>query len=102
MSLETYRSIRRDVDKPFTPVGAHTQVTTLGSAVVLDPPAGATRILLQTVTQNIRYRLDGVNPVANVGFRQTPTDGPVTIECPGGIRVIQESPSATIDYQWGR
>ena len=84
----------------FTPSGAHTQVADLSSAVTLAKPAGATQLMLQPLTNNIRYRLDGVAPDASTGF-QLEAGTLLVIPVPGAdVRVIEETASASLEYQW--
>ncbi len=87
-------------DDVFTPVGAHTSNATLTSAVTLTPPTGATKLLIQIFTANVRYRLDGTNPTASVGFRWAAGDS-VVLSVNSAVRIIQESAGAGVEYQWG-
>jgi len=48
------------------------QITSLGSAVGLTPPAGAVYAVLQAEGQVVRYRDDGTNPTATVGMMLYP------------------------------
>jgi len=84
----------------FDPVGSHTQNSSLSSAQTLTKPAGASRIFLQALTQNIRVTLDGTTPTASKGFQVT--SGEYIVIPFGGtaIKVIEESASASIEYQW--
>lgn len=85
---------------PITPVGAHTQVTPVPVATVA-VAAGATAIMMQVQAQNVRYRLDGVNPTATLGFQLKAGDPPVVVPVTGAdIRFIQEVAGAILDYQW--
>ena len=103
MTLASYRTIiaKGQIPKPFIPVGSHTTDATVSAATTLTRPAGATRLLLQTSTQNVRFTLDGTTPTATTGFLVTTTDGPVTIETVLDVEVIEVAASATIQYQWG-
>lgn len=85
----------------YTPVGAHTS-TALGAAAVTDVrPAGATQVILQALTQNVRFRLDGVNPTAAVGFQILAGSPPVIIGVAGAdIRYIRELAGAVLERQW--
>jgi hypothetical protein len=85
----------------FTPSGAHTENASLSSAVTLTKPEGAHAIIMQCFDQNVRYRLDGTNPDADTGFRLTAGNDPVVIPVPGDdVRVIEETATATLQYQW--
>lgn len=47
----------------------YTQITNLAAAVGLGTiPAGTETVVLQSETQNVRYRDDGTNPTAAVGM----------------------------------
>lgn len=50
-----------------TPVG-YQQITSLGAAVGLTIPAGATQALISVSTQIVRLRSDGTDPTTAVGF----------------------------------
>lgn len=90
-------------DFTFNPVGAHAEDTTVSSATTLTPPTGATKLLLQAITQNVRYTLDGSTPDANTGFQLKAADPPILIPIKAGQTVItiEETASAVIQYQWG-
>lgn len=45
------------------------QVTGMTSAKTLTPPSGATHALIQTESQNVRWRDDGTSPTASVGVQ---------------------------------
>ena len=87
----------------FTPVGAHVDGPDVSSAVTLTPPAGATKLLIQALTQNVRFTLDGTAPEAAKGFQLKAGDPPIMI--PIGrftvIKVIEEAATADLQYQWG-
>ncbi len=87
----------------FVPVGAHTSVSDLSSAVTLTPPAGADRIYLQAVGQSLRYTFDGTVPTATIGF-QFPTGGDgalFVLKGSASLKFIQETAGASMQYQWG-
>jgi hypothetical protein len=88
---------------PFTPIGAHTSNAALSSAVTLTPAAGADQLLIQALTQNVRVTVGGTTPTATLGFQLKAGDPAVLIGLSGAtvIRVIEETASATIQYQWG-
>lgn len=89
-------------ERVFTPLGAHASNGSLASAAVLTAPAGADFLMLQAISQNVRFRLDGVNPTASVGFQLAAGDAITLPVNPGDtLRVIEEAASATIQYQWG-
>lgn len=91
-------------DAPFTPLGAHTQVANLASAVTLTPPARARNIVVQAFGANVRYTLDvdtTTVPTATKGFVITAGSDPVIIPIRSNIRFIQEGAGASLEYQWG-
>ena len=84
-------------------VGSHFDGTTISSATTLTPPTGATKIMIQALTQNVRYTLDGTAPEAAKGFQLLAGDPPLVIPLGSGmtIKVIQETATADLQYQWG-
>lgn len=90
--------------RAFTPVGDHTSNGSISSATALTPPATANALLIQATGQNVRYTLDGTTPTASTGFVLRSDDQPLIIDVGVGmeIKVIQESATATVQYQWGR
>lgn len=81
-------------------VGSHTTNSSLASAVTLTRPAGANRIMLQAFTQNVRFTLDGTVPTSSAGFRLDVGTYIVLPFTSTAITVIEESASASIQYQW--
>ena len=49
------------------PLG-YEQITDLSSAVTLTPPTGTRLVVVQCETQAVRWRDDGVSPLATVGM----------------------------------
>jgi len=88
----------------FSPVGAHVDGADISSAVTLTPPAGATKIMIQSVTQNARITLDGTVPTATKGFQLQNGDQMMLIPLGDDtvIKVIEETATADLQYQWGR
>ena len=92
-------------DFAIAPVGAHTTNSSLGSAVTLTQPSGASRILLQAFTQNVRFLFTETTnttvPTASVGFRLLAGER-IDLSVPTGclLKVIEETASASIQYQW--
>ena len=97
----------------FDPITSHTHTSTaLGAGVVtltapvadpLGAPAG--KIMIQTLTQNVRYTLVvGATPTSSVGFQLKAGDIPRVI--PVGvntvIKVIREADGAVLQYQWAK
>jgi hypothetical protein len=85
----------------YAPVGAHVSGANIAAATALVKPAGASQILIQALTQNVRFTLDGSDPTAAVGFQLLAGSAPVIISVPGvSIKVIQEAAAASLQYQW--
>ena len=87
----------------FNPVGAHGQNASLNTVQTLTIPSGATNIIAQAQTQNVRYTLDGTTPTASKGFQLE--KGAAAVNIPIGpnttLKFIEESASAALDYQFG-
>lgn len=87
----------------FDPVAnSHTENGSLSAAVTITPSTGATKLLLQALTQNIRFTIDGTTPTASKGFQLA--DGEMRVIPIGGntvIKVIEETASADIEYVSG-
>lgn len=94
----------KDALSGFNPVGAHVDGTDISSAVALSPASGAIKVLIQALTQNVRYTLDGTTPTASKGFQLKAGDPPVVIMLEDGttITLIEETATADIQYQWGQ
>ncbi len=87
----------------LTPVASgFTSGRNISAATTLTPPSGATKLLVQTITQNIRYTIDGTSPTASLGFQLRAGDPPIVIPVwPGTtIKVIQEAATAVLTEQW--
>jgi hypothetical protein len=84
------------------PIGAHNDGLNIAAASTLTPPTGATKILIQATSQNVRLTLDGSDPTASKGFQIVASDPPVMIPVGQGtvIKVIQEAATADLQYQW--
>jgi hypothetical protein len=87
----------------FSPVGSHASGTTISSALPLVNPPGATKLLIQALSQNIRYTLDGSNPTASRGFQLKAGDPPVIIPISASTKVIviEETATASLQAQYG-
>lgn len=85
---------------PYLPIGAHNSVT-VATVRQVTTPANATGLLVQAITQNIRFTLDGSNPTTTTGFQLKAGDPTVLI--PVGpnvtVRFLEETASATLQYQ---
>lgn len=87
----------------FNPLGAHNDGLAISAAQTLTPAAGATKLLIQALDQNVRYTLDGTTPTATKGFQLKAGDPPITLPIGGDttVKVIQEQATAVLQYQWG-
>jgi len=86
----------------FNPIGAHSDGLNITAVVELAVPEGATKIMLQAFTQNVRYTLDGTDPTATLGFQLVASAPPVTliVESRATVKVIEEAATADLQYQW--
>lgn len=93
---------RQTYQKPMALVGAHARNASLSSAATLATPAGANVLMIQALTQNVRYTLDGSVPTASQGFRLS-AGTLTTIPVGNGttVKIIEETGSASVEYQWG-
>jgi hypothetical protein len=87
----------------FTCVGGHSSSATLSSAFTITVPATANKIIMEAVTQNIRFTLDGTTPTATLGFRVIAGTGPLMVPVVPAqtVKVIEETASAVLQYQLG-
>ena len=92
-------------DIKLTPLSGEThQAYTMGAGVLtLSLPLHAEFMLMQAVTQNIRYTLDGTNPTATLGFQLKATDTPVMVHLKKGVvmKFLREAGGAVLQYQYG-
>lgn len=89
-------------------VSDHTALTVNVSGNWLAKPAGvnvseqATHIQMQALVQNVRYRIDGGQASATVGF-QLAAGAISLIPVPNnGISIFSETTGAIVQYQWVR
>lgn len=89
-------------------VGNHTRLAVTNTGDWIAKPAGvnvseqATHIQMQALTQNVRYRVDGGEASATVGF-QLAAGAISLIPVPNrGISVFPETAGAIVQYQWVR
>ena len=92
----------------FIPSGAHKSGTTISSATELKPAdaagaGNAEAVLIQALTQNVRFTLDGTDPTTSLGCLLTAGNDPILIPYPPGttLKVIEAAATASIQYQWG-
>ena len=94
----------KDAISGFNPLGAHNDGLTITSATVITLTTGATKILMQALTQNIRYTLDSTTPTATLGFQLKAGDPPIIVILEDGVvlTVIEETATADLQYQLGQ
>jgi len=82
------------------PTGAHNDGLAISSATTITT-TGATKILVQALTQNVRFTLDGTAPTSTLGFQLKAGDPPVMIPLSQAtvLKVIQEAATADLQYQ---
>jgi hypothetical protein len=91
----------------FQPIGAHQDGLAIATAQTLSLPAGLTasvaKLLIQALSQNVRFTLDGTTPTATKGFQLVAGNPPLIITCGSNtvIKVIEETATADLQYQWG-
>ena len=87
----------------FNPVGAHNDGLAISSATTITIPDGATKIMIQALTQNVRFTLDGTAPTTSKGFQLQVGQMPVIIPLGRStvIKVIEEAATADLQYQFG-
>lgn len=85
----------------YAPVGSHSGGANISTAATLTKPGGANSILIQALTQNVRYTLDATDPTTTLGFQILAGAEARIIAVPGAsIKVIQEAATASLQYQW--
>lgn len=96
----SYHQVQVDINgnlgNTATPLG-YVQVTVSSSAVGITPPAGATWCVFAVETNAIRWRDDGTNPTAAVGFPQGAGDRWVYPGSLSAIKFIRQSADATLN-----
>lgn len=99
----TFARILEILLRAFDPVGSHATDAALSGVKTLVPPAGSNKLLIQAFGTNVRYTLDGTAPAAAVGFQLKADDPPIVIPIGPStvVKVIEETASATIDFQFG-
>lgn len=93
------------VDIAFTPLCEHQQYAggILNTAQEPLRPDGATCIVVQAISQNVRFALGPTAPTATRGFRITSGNDPLLIPVAKGVTIqfIEEAASAVLEFQWG-
>lgn len=97
----------RETYEKFVPLssadgGGHKTYTPGASAATVYIPLQARGILMQALTQNIRFTLDGTNPTASSGFQLKAGDPPLYIELGDRIslKVVRETAGAVLEYEF--
>ena len=86
-------------------IGAHNSGLDISSAVQLSPsatynPGKAKKVVIQALTQNVRFTLDGTAPTTTLGFLLTAGDPPITIPLEGvTLKVIEATATASLQFQ---
>lgn len=82
--------------------GGHQSYPVGAVAVTVHIPLHARGILMQALTQNIRYTLDGTAPTASTGFQLKASDPPRYMELDHRIslKVIREAAGAMLEYEF--
>jgi len=87
----------------FNPVSSHNDGLAISSVQTITVPSGANKWMVQALTQNVRFTLDGTAATTTCGFQLKAGDPPIII--PVGsrttIKVIEESATADLQYQFG-
>lgn len=84
-------------------IGSHVQRSDLSTAQTITLPGGDVTIVMQAITQNIRYTLDGTAPTSSKGFRLSASaTSPSRLEVPENatMKFIEEAATAVLDYQF--
>lgn len=87
----------------FVPRGSHTGGASISSVATITIPAGATQVMLQAITQNVRYTLDGTAATTTLGFQLKAGDPPIIVPVSAStvLKVIEETATASLQYQFG-
>jgi len=87
----------------FHPVGSHESAADYSSAVTVTIPTGADRFMIQTITQNVRFTLDGTTPTTTKGFRVTAGRDPIIFPLANetSLKIIEEAATAVVELQFG-
>ena len=87
----------------FVPLGAHQDGTDYSSAAGVTIPAGASKMMIQTIDQNIRITLDGTTPTTTKGFQITASRDPMIFPLSKNttVTIIEEAATADVQIQFG-
>lgn len=93
------------VPRPFVPLRnvAHESYIMPANVVELSIPRAAREILVQAITQNIRFTLDGTDPTTARGFQMVAGDPErrIMISTLTRLKFIREANGAVLQYQYG-
>lgn len=83
--------------------GHQSYIVPTAAAVTVYIPLHARGILMQALTQNVRYTLDGTTPTAGRGFQLKAGDPPVYVELGSRIslKIIGEVAGGVLCYEFG-
>ncbi len=95
---------RQQSFEKFEQIGAHINRADLATAQTLTVPAGATLLLVQAETQNVRLRFDGTAPTASIGFVVKAANDPIAYPVNDGmvIKAIEVATTAVLQGQFYR
>jgi hypothetical protein len=86
----------------FEPNGAHVMGSAFSTATTLTPPGDVSKILIQCTDADCRYTIDGSTPTATTGFQLKADDPPLVLSVHNvTLKMIEESATAVVQYQWG-
>ena len=91
-------------DLQFEPVGSHDSDDDISSAATLTKAEGATKIMIQAITQNARITFDGSTPTTSHGFQIVAGNPPIWFPVMVGynVKAIEEAATCELQYQWGK
>lgn len=98
-------SAKRTHELRYYPLGRHLTETLGASAFTPVVEANANYILVQAITENIRYTIDeGQAPTVAIGFQLVAGDLPLAVPVGGTriVRFIRETAGAILQYQFGK
>lgn len=90
--------------RPFQPLAGTVHEEHLVNALTtINIPLNCSEVLIQAITQNIRYTLDGTNPTAASGFRLTAGNDPILLPATGvTLKFISETAGAILQIEYGK
>lgn len=81
---------------------SHQTYTLATTATTLSVPLNANGILIQALTQNVRFTLDGTTPTSSKGFQLKAGDPPLMIPLQRQIvlKFVAETAGAILEYEY--